>query len=51
MDNDELVKKYHDCFSHLCLDGILTSEEIFDSGGFTKEESLILPSLLNSDTE
>jgi len=51
MNNDELIKKYDGCFSHLCLDEILTSEEIFASGSFTKEESFILPSLLTQDTD
>ena len=49
MNNNELIKKYFDCFGHLDFEGFLTAEEIYDSGGFTKHESILIHEILSSD--
>ena len=47
---NDLIKKYYDCFGHLDFEGILTAEEIFESGNFTEQESILIHEILNSDT-
>lgn len=46
---DDLIKRYFDCFGHLDFEGILTAEEILDSGSFTEHESILTHEILNSD--
>jgi hypothetical protein len=46
---DDLIKKYFDCFGHLDFEGILTAEEIFESGSFTEHESILIHEILSSD--
>lgn len=49
MVQDPLIKKYYDCFGHLDFEGILTAEEIYESGSFTKHESILIHEILSSD--